>query len=171
MRIFNTVIHLIKIMKDLIHQYAAYDLWANTRMVERLQRENGSVLDRHVKSSFPALGLTLMHARDSGNAWFGRVFGTPVAGLDHGIGSLLTVSVAMNDKVQALDDEMLLRAISYANLKGDKFKQPCWQLLMHCFNHASYHRGQVVTIMRQLDMTDIPTTDLVVYQRLLSARK
>lgn len=171
MRIFNTVIHLIKIMKDLIHQYAAYDLWANTRMVERLQRENGSALDRHVKSSFPALGLTVMHIRDAGNAWFARIFGAPVDGLDDGIGSLLKVSVKMNDKVQALGDEQLQQIVNYANSKGEKFAQPRWQLLMHCFNHAGYHRGQLVTIMRQMDMTEIPNTDLVSYQRLLLARK
>ncbi len=158
-------------MKDLIHQYAAYDLWANTRMVERLQRENGNLLGRHVKSSFPALGLTLMHVRDATNTWMGRIFGAPVAGLDDSIGSLLKVSVGMNDKVQGLDEEGFHEMAHYANTKGEKFTQPRWQLLMHCFNHASYHRGQLVTIMRQLDMTDIPTTDLVAYQRLLLARK
>ena len=78
-------------------------------------------------------------------------------------------SIAMNDKVQALDEEGLHGNIHYANSKGEKFTQPRWELLMHCFNHASYHRGQVVSIMRQLDMTDIPTTDMVVYQRLRSA--
>lgn len=158
-------------MKDIIHQYGAYDLWANTRMVERSQRESDNMIDRHVKSSFPALGLTFLHIRDATNTWMGRIFGTPLAGLDDGIGSLLKVSVAMNDKVLGLEEEQLGQIVNYANLKGDKFNQPRWQLLMHCFNHASFHRGQVVTIMRQLDMTDIPNTDLVAYQRLLLARK
>ena len=157
-------------MKVLIHQCAAYDLWANTRIVERLQRENDNMFGRHVKSSFPALGLTIMHIRDATNTWMGRIFGEPEEGLDDSIGSLLKVSVGMNDKVQALDEEGLHEIIRYANTKCEKFAQPRWQLLMHCFNHSSCHRGQVVTIMRQLDMTDIPTTDLIAYQRLLLAR-
>jgi uncharacterized damage-inducible protein DinB len=45
--------------------------------------------------------------------------------------------------------------------------QPVWQMLLHCFNHASYHRGQVVTMMRQFDLDEIPALDLVVYQRSL----
>ena len=127
------------------------------------------MLDRHVKSSFPSLGLTIKHVRDATDIWYARLFGTPIEGSEEGIGSLLNVSVAMNDKVQGLDDEGLNQVISYANLKGDKFKQPCWQLLMHCFNHSSYHRGQLITLMHQLDLREIPNTDLVSYQRLLMA--
>ena len=170
-RIFNTVIHLTPNMKNLIHQYAAYDLWANTRIVERLLRESDNVLDRHVKSSFPSLRLSIAHIRDSSNAWYARVFEAPQLEFEKGIDALLKMSVAMNDKVQVLDDDQLLQTVKYANSKGEKFTQPRWQLLTHCFNHASYHRGQVITIMRQLDLTDIPNTDLVGYQRLLLVRK
>jgi len=158
-------------MKDLIHQYAAYDLWANTRIVERLQRENDAVPDRHVKSSFPSLRLSITHIRDAGNTWYGRIFDVPKLEFGGGVDSLLKMSVAMADKVHALDEEKLRQIVKYANSKGEKFAQPRWQLLMHCFNHASYHRGQVVTIMRQLDLDDIPSTDLVAYQRMLMARK
>jgi uncharacterized damage-inducible protein DinB len=42
-------------------------------------------------------------------------------------------------------------------------------MLMHAFNHASYHRGQAVTIMRQLSLEEIPALDLVVFQRSLPA--
>ncbi len=158
-------------MKDLIHQYAAYDLWANTRIVERLQRESDNVLDRHVKSSFPSLRLSIAHIRDASNAWYGRILEAPLVEFDKGVDALLKMSVAMNDKVQALDDEQLLQSVTYANSKGVKFTQPRWQLLTHCFNHASYHRGQVITIMRQLDLADIPNTDMVGYQRLLLEKR
>ena len=40
---------------ELIKHYADYDQWANTRLVERLQREADAVLDAPVKSSFPSL--------------------------------------------------------------------------------------------------------------------
>ncbi len=171
MRIFNTVIHLTLAMKDLIRQYAAYDLWANTRIVERLQRENENLLDRHVKSSFPSLRLSIVHIRDASNAWYGRIFDMPPLELQKGVDALLKMSVAMNDKVQAMDDEQLHQTVKYANTKGERFMQPRWQLLTHCFNHASYHRGQVITIMRQLDLEDIPNTDLVGYQRLLLVKR
>lgn len=154
-------------MKAIIQLYSAYDLWANTRTVERLKRESDAVLDRHVKSSFPSLRLTLNHVRDAGNTWHQRLFGQPVTGLGGGIDSLLKVGVSMNDAVRGLSEQGLQEVVTYATSKGERFTQPRWQLLLHCFNHASYHRGQVITIMRQLDLAEVPNTDLVAYERLL----
>ncbi len=158
-------------MKNAIDQYAAYDLWANTRIVERIQREKENVPDIHVKSSFPSLRLTLDHIRDSGNIWYQRIFGLPALEVGDHIDSLLKVSVALRDQVQAMDDAALLGQVTYARANGQQHHQPRWQLLMHCYNHASYHRGQVITIMRQLDLQEIPGTDLVAYQRLLAGNK
>ncbi|MBS1936763.1 MAG: hypothetical protein JSS84_02995 [Bacteroidetes bacterium] len=153
-------------MKQLIDQYAAYNLWANTRLVERLQREPDALLDRHVKSSFPGLRATVLHIRDSSSTWHVRAFGAERAAAGNGIDSLLQVSVALRDRVLALGGADLGAMVAYTTAKGQACNQPRWQLLMHCFNHATYHRGQVVTIMRQLDLQEIPAMDLVVYQRL-----
>ncbi len=156
-------------MEQIIHHYAAYDLWANTRIVERLQREPEAVLDRHVKSSFPSLRLSIMHVRDAGNTWYQRIFGLSALSFDDGIDSLLKMGTALADKAAALDEAMLGGTVTYMR-KEVKHTQPRWQLLMHCFNHASYHRGQVITIMRQLDLGEVPNTDMVAYQRLLAGR-
>jgi uncharacterized damage-inducible protein DinB len=64
---------------------------------------------------------------------------------------------------QTEDD--LHRKIAYSNRKGDKFEQPAFDILLHLLNHSSYHRGQLVTIMRALDVTQIPQTDFIVYKR------
>ncbi len=54
----------------------------------------------------------------------------------------------------------------YRNLKGEPFKQKVGEVLLHLFNHGTYHRGQVVTMMRGLGYDKIPQTDLVVFQRI-----
>lgn len=157
-------------MQHLIHQLAAYDLWANTRLVERLQREPGAVLDRHVKSSFPSLRKTLVHIRDSDNVWYARIFDRPALSFDAEIGSLLQISLALRDQTQLQDEAMLLQEVAYER-SGQRYVQPRWQMLAHCYNHASYHRGQVITLMHQLDLGEVPNMDLVAYQRLLLAGK
>ena len=81
----------------------------------------------------------------------------------------LEQSHALHDKVLGLGEQQLLEPVDYTNLKGDPFTQPRWQLLMHCFNHATYHRGQLVSIMHQLELDEVPNTDMVNYQRLLRA--
>ncbi len=42
------------------------------------------------------------------------------------------------------------RIVAYRNIKGERFESPVWQIVLHVVNHASYHRGQVTTMLRQL---------------------
>ena len=37
----------------------------------------------------------------------------------------------------------------YKNSRQEQFKQPIYQMLLHVFNHATYHRGQLVNMLRQ----------------------
>ncbi|MBS1734314.1 MAG: DNA polymerase, partial [Bacteroidetes bacterium] len=53
----------------------------------------------------------------------------------------------------------------YRNTKKEQFKQPVSEVLHHIFNHATYHRGQLVTMLRQVGVKDIPGTDLVLFLR------
>ena len=52
--------------------------------------------------------------------------------------------------VAGLSEESLRTVIEYVNTKGESFAYPLWQMLQHVVNHASYHRGQVTTLLRQL---------------------
>jgi uncharacterized damage-inducible protein DinB len=38
-------------------------------------------------------------------------------------------------------------------------------MLLHVFNHGTYHRGQLVTMLRQLGIENIPATDFIVWSR------
>ena len=52
--------------------------------------------------------------------------------------------------VRALSQDDLKRKIEYRNLRGNTFAYPLGSILQHLANHSSYHRGQVVTMLRQL---------------------
>ncbi len=154
----------------LIDEYAAYDLWANTRLVERLSREHEALIDAPVRSSFPSLRATLLHIRDAHHVWTCRLTGVAhswPAEQDRSIGTLLKHARVLRDHVRVLHAGALERTHSYHDLKGNAHEQVAWRMLMHAFNHASYHRGQVVTMMRQLELDEVPALDLVVFQRQL----
>jgi uncharacterized damage-inducible protein DinB len=53
----------------------------------------------------------------------------------------------------------------YYNTKRELFKDPTWQMLLQVFNHGSYHRGQLVNMLRQLGVEKIPQTDFIVWGR------
>jgi uncharacterized damage-inducible protein DinB len=156
-------------IKPLIDQLAGYNRWANTRFVERLQAEPEAVLDRPLASSFPTLRDTLLHIRDAENAWMHRLEGiAPVpwpAETDRAIATLLTYSIRLEDLLRQADEDWLLSTVAYHDLRGNRHEQVRWQMVLHCINHGTQHRGQVITMMRGLVLASIPPNDLVVYQR------
>ena len=66
----------------------------------------------------------------------------------------------LNAQPHMLDHEFI-----YQNNKREKFKQPVFQVLTHIFNHGTYHRGQLVTMLRQLEVSNIPSTDFIIWSR------
>jgi uncharacterized damage-inducible protein DinB len=157
-------------MKEILEHYADYDRWANERFVERLEREPEAVLDRQVSSSFPSLRATILHIRDAENTWWGRITGTTVswpAEASNNIDGLLKYSERLQELVKSCSEAELRREFTYADLRGNEHTQPVWQALMHCLNHSTQHRGQLITMMRSLGLAEIPANDLVVYQRSL----
>lgn len=152
----------------LIHEYATYDQWATMRFVERLEREPGDTLDHPAISSFPSIRGTLLHIRDAEAAWLARLTGQAVrwpAEELTTLASVLTHTGRFREHVTTMPLEGILRERGYKDLKGTLYSQPAWQMIMHCINHSSYHRGQVVTQMRELGLEDIPRTDLIHFQR------
>jgi uncharacterized damage-inducible protein DinB len=72
------------------------------------------------------------------------------------------------DFVSRLSQQDLDRVIHYKSFSGEEFSNPLWQSLHQVSNHASYHRGQVVTMLRQLGVKPV-STDLIMYYRQLAA--
>ncbi len=68
------------------------------------------------------------------------------------------------DYVSRLSQQDLDRVIHYKGFTGDSFSNPLWQSLHQLTNHASYHRGQVVTMLRQLGVKPV-STDLIAFYR------
>jgi uncharacterized damage-inducible protein DinB len=62
-------------------------------------------------------------------------------------------------------EHMFQHEFIYLNSKKEQFKQPVYQVLVHIFNHGTYHRGQLVTMLRQLGVEKIPQTDYIVWTR------
>lgn len=67
--------------------------------------------------------------------------------------------------VQEASDDMLAASLPYKNIRGEHFVQPVSDIVMHLSNHGTYHRGQVVTLLRQLGVEKIPQTDYILFRR------
>jgi uncharacterized damage-inducible protein DinB len=67
--------------------------------------------------------------------------------------------------VMGAQEHMFQHEFLYYNSRKERFKQPVYQILMHLANHNTYHRGQLVNMLRQLEVEKIQQTDFVVWSR------
>ena len=72
------------------------------------------------------------------------------------------------DYAGKITTEQLQQVIHYKTSTGQEFSNPLWQTLHQLSNHATYHRGQITTLLRQLDAKPV-NTDLIAYYRVQAA--
>ena len=161
-------------MKTLLQQYAAYHTWANQKLTELILTLPEELLQKVVPSSFPSLHLTLLHMWNSESVWWQRLKLqeniNPPANYFKGdtrevIQHLLQQNKMWEEWVNNSSEMSLEHVFKYHSTKREPFKQPTFQMLLHVFNHGMYHRGQLVTMLRQLGQTKIPQTDFIVWSR------
>jgi uncharacterized damage-inducible protein DinB len=161
-------------MKELLQQYAAYNVWANQQLTERVLKLPEAQQVQNIPNSFPSLHLTILHLWDAGSIWWQRhrlqeAVVRPseqfkgntrdaVSGLLHQ--DRLWETWINNASLAALE-----HVFAYQNTRKEHFKQPVYQMLLHVFNHSTYHRGQIVTMLRQLGADKIPNTDFIGWSR------
>jgi uncharacterized damage-inducible protein DinB len=56
------------------------------------------------------------------------------------------------------------REVAYKTFKGDAYRSPVWQIVLHVVNHGSHHRGQVAGFLRSMGKTP-PVLDLMMFYR------
>jgi uncharacterized damage-inducible protein DinB len=66
--------------------------------------------------------------------------------------------------VGSLTQEDLNRAMEYKTFKFGVYRNPLWQSMQHLVNHGTYHRGQMTTLLRQLEAQPV-LTDLMHFYR------
>lgn len=160
-------------MKEIFLQYACYNVWANKAIIDVLLQMEEDKIDEVVQSSFPSLRKTVYHIWSAEYIWLQRLLLTerPLWVQDVYDGSFeeacarwQEVSSLLKDFVsRQYDDKAFTHVFQYYNLKKQSVKNPVSRVLMHVFNHATYHRGQLVTIMRTVGVTKIPCTDFITF--------
>jgi len=163
-------------MKELLSQYASYSLWAHKRLLDFICELDQAKHHQEVPSSFPSLYKTIYHVWTAEDIWWQRVnHETKKISDDPFSGSMRNLASAVEEIDQnwmnwlaKKDENMLHENLSYSNSRGEGFHQPIHLLLMQVFNHNTYHNGQIVTMLRQLNVENIPGTDFILWTRFQS---
>ena len=163
-------------MKELLCKYAAYNVWANHKVLYQILQMDEQCWYRQTPSSFDSLYKTILHMWDAESGWWQRMrlhetIVVPSANFDPSLKDACNGLLHQNMEWEpfinhSLDEAAIQSQLAYKNSKGDTFQQPVSDVLLHVFNHSTYHRGQLITMMRNLGETVIPQTDLIAFSRI-----
>jgi uncharacterized damage-inducible protein DinB len=163
----------VKDVRDLF----VYDEWANALMLDAAGRLSDEEFTRGLGNSFPSVRDTLVHLLFAEWVWLRRWRGeSPRVVLDPAEfphvervrARLAEVAREREQLVAGLSDADLEVVVAYTNAKGEEWRYPLGRMMQHVVNHSTYHRGQVVTMLRQLGAV-APSTDLLYYDDMLAA--
>jgi uncharacterized damage-inducible protein DinB len=161
-------------MKELLKQFAAYNVWANQKLLECIAALTEEQHKAEIINSFNGLFNTVLHIWDAESMWWQRLklqerVSRPsenfAGNFQELMNNVMSQSRQWEDWVNTASDLSLEHVFQYQNTKKEQFKQPVNQVLLHLFNHGSYHRGQLVTMLRQSGIDKIPQTDYIIWSR------
>jgi uncharacterized damage-inducible protein DinB len=158
---------------ELLRFLYQFNAWADRRLLDACGALSNEQFTRNLGSSFSSVRDTLVHLYGAEWVWNERFQGRSPSSLVSGAGypDLASVRAKLEemdryyiDFVSKLTQQDLDRVIRYKSFSGDEFSNPLWQSLHQVSNHATYHRGQVITMLRQLGVKPV-STDLIMYYR------
>lgn len=149
---------------------ARYNHWMNERLYGVASELSDEERKRDRDAFFGSIHRTLNHILWGDNVWLGRftgtAFGVPAFGADmHADFAALArernaTDTAMLAWAGGLTPEWLAGTLEYRSASDGALRRlPRWIAAAHLFQHATHHRGQVATLMRQAGR-DIGVTDL-----------
>jgi uncharacterized damage-inducible protein DinB len=162
---------------ELLRFLFQFNQWADRRMLDACGALSSEQFTRNLGSSFSSVRDTAAHLYGAEYVWNERIHGRSPTALVSGAGfpDLASVREKLEemdayyiDYVSKLSQQDLDRVIRYKGFTGEEFSNPLWQSLHQLTNHASYHRGQITTMLRQLGAKAV-STDLIGYYRELAA--
>jgi uncharacterized damage-inducible protein DinB len=155
-----------------------YHYWARDRLLQAVETLTPEQYDKDLGSSFKSVRDTLTHIYAAEWAWYSRWHGESPTSLipSDRFADLAALRSAWADHekrmrafVDGLTDQDASRVLAYTLMSGDAGASPIWQMVQHVVNHASYHRGQITTMLRQLGVKPAKSMDMIAYYRVKHA--
>jgi uncharacterized damage-inducible protein DinB len=150
-----------------------YHYWARDRVFAALEPLTPEQYTKDLGSSFKSIRDTVTHIYGAEWVWYERWHGRTVRALPSDQFADLTAlrdmwtehEQKMRAFVDGLTDADVDRVIEYTLFSGAAGATPIGQMVQHVVNHASYHRGQVTTMLRQLGAQPAKMMDMIAYYR------
>ena len=154
----------MRIDTDFLRMHLQYTFWASGRVLDSLRSLPAGELERDCGNSHGGIFQTLLHIFYADRIWLSRTTTVPRATLfdpdetwtpDTLASAWASVAGEWLEWASGIDDAHAV--LHYRNLSGQANAVELWEMVMHVVNHATYHRGQVTTMLRQCGREPVPT--------------
>ena len=154
---------------NLTSNSANYNAWANQQYVNWLSEKSEELLNKEVPSSYSSILKTIDHIAGTERYWYSIIAETvfvenqkDVYLKNEVLKEFLDSSNQLARLINSYSEEDLVKKVKVISpwFESDFSK---YEYLEHAINHGLYHRGQIVTIGRNIGITDAPMTDYNFY--------
>lgn len=162
-------------MKTILLRYVTYNQWANDRLLSFVSENfKPEQLEQSIVSSFPSVRTTLLHLWGAECIWLMRLKGeSPTTwkwmefsgSFQELYGEIIENDKAWIDFIETSGDAFLQTQFRYKSLDGTEYHNMVAEAVLHCMNHSTFHRGQLITLFRQLGFKKLFSTDLIAFSR------
>jgi uncharacterized damage-inducible protein DinB len=156
----------ISYFKDLM----SYNIWANDKVIKWLKALSEDQWRRPIVSSFPTIRDTALHILGAEYIWLQRLCDVNETVWIPAVftGSNAEIIDAWEKASRDLEFflttfklENLWDTVTFKRINGEVKELKNFEIFSHVVNHSSYHRGQLVTMLRQVGFTDVSSLDLM----------
>ncbi|RNF38420.1 DinB family protein [Planococcus salinus] len=150
----------------------SYHKWATLKCLEHVQAAGEELYTQEAANSFATIKDTVEHVIGVEKLWLDRMngIGKPVferfdvSTIDRAKEAFLLLHAEMELYFSSLSEQQWEERLRYKNMRGDDFEHSREEMLFTIVNHASYHRGQITSFLRQFGKAGIPL-DYIYYQK------
>jgi uncharacterized damage-inducible protein DinB len=157
--------------KELAARHLEYSLWASLEVLRAAKPLSRELIEADRGNSFGGILDTLRHIFKADRIWSLRVAGDPYVKFDD-VAAPATIDGleaewpdvlnGFASAVRAMEPARLAEPLFWRNIRGEDKSERLGKILLHIVNHGTYHRGQVITMIRQAGGAPV-STDLVYY--------
>ncbi len=146
-------------MKEYFKQVFEHEHWANLKVLESMI--GATEISQRIIEIFS-------HTIAAQRIWLDRINGNKTElkvweVFDTNI-MLELLEINYSDILKVINNQDFERLIAYQTSNGRHFTSTINQILSHLALHASYHRGQVILLLKG-KVDTLPTTDYILYLR------
>ena len=158
-------------------ELADYNTWTNNIVIEWLDQITDEQWEQNITSSFSSIKQTVTHIVSAEKIWidYWETVSDPVflsAGFKGTKNDLIKIwkesSACLKNLIEKYPEEKYQQQVTFKWPGGREGRMEFWQTFSHFINHSTYHRGQLVAMLRQVGFTKLTSTDLATYYRVTS---